>query len=289
VHLLIANGAHYDWKGGRHDAEARAHAALDLSRQAGEPAGIADALLALSSFEATESAPPRPRERALADEALAYAREAGDDRLAAFALMTRARTLPFEDRAAEFDAAANALEAIGDSRHLLWLFSNGGYTALMEGMPERARPLLARALPLARELGYPLDLALACGNAGLETLFSGDLERAQELFDEQLRICADQASWLAAESLMGFAAIAARRGDPELAARLLGAAASLGPLAEDTVSVQLDSQFFAPARRTIGDERWRAAEADGARLSFDDAIATALESEPTVAPSATFD
>jgi predicted ATPase len=287
VHLLIATGAHYDWQGGREEAAARARAALELSRQAGDPAGIADALLALSAFEATDSAPPRPRERALADEALLRARQAEDDRLVGFALMTRALALPLDQAAPELERAAAALEKVGDSRHLVWLYSNAAYNALMEGTPERARPLLAQALPLARELGYPQDLALACGNAGLEALLTGDLDRAREAFDEQLRICWEQVSWLAADGVVGFAAIAARLGDPELAARLMGAAAAIGPLDDDDVTVQLESDFFAPARRRLGTERWQAAESEGAGLSFDQAIAMALESEPTAAPSAT--
>ena len=289
VHLLIANGAHYDWQGARGDAEAQAAAAVDLSRQVGEPGGIADALLLLSSFADTDRAPPRPRQRALAEEALALAREAGDERLTAFALMTRAIALPVADAEAEVEEAAAALRDVGDTRHLMWLYSNTAYNALMEGFVEPARPLLDRALPLARELGYPLDLALACGNAGLEALFSGDLERAQQAFDEMLRISWDQVGWLAAEGLVGFAAIAAGRRDPELAAQLLGAAQAIGPLAEDAVTVRLRSRFLEPARGLLGDERWAAAESQGSRLSFDEAIALALDSEPTVAPPASSD
>jgi predicted ATPase len=287
VHLLVASGAPYDWKGSRHEAETQARAALDLSREAGEPAGIADALLALSSFEAIDTAPPRPRERALAEEALVHAREAGDDRLAGFALMTRALAGPVDQSEPELEQAVAALQQTGDSRHLVWLYSNAAYNALGVGMAEHARPLLARALPLARELGYPLDLALACGNAGLAALFTGDIDAAQEAFGEQLRLCWDQAGWLAGEGLVGFAAIAARRGDSELAARLIGAAGAIAPLAEDDVTVRLRREFLAPARTVLGDERWHAAERDGAGLSFDEAILTALESEPTVPPPVT--
>ena len=287
VHLLIANGAHYDWKGAREEAEEQARAALDLSRQTGDPAGIADALLVMSSFEATDSAPPRPGERALADEALAYAREAEDERLVGFALMTRALALPLEEAEAELEQAVLSLRRIGDSRHLVWLYSNAAYNALMEGIPERALPLIDEALPLARDLGYPSELALACGNAGLAALFTGDLERAREAFDEQLRICSEQVSWLAAEALVGFAAIAARLGDPELAAQLMGAAIATGPLADDDVSMRLNREFFTPARALIGEQAWRAAETQGARLSSDDAVAMALATEPTGAPPAT--
>jgi hypothetical protein len=195
--------------------------------------------------------------------------------------MTRALALPLEQAATELDEAASALRRIGDDRHLVWLYSNAAYNALMEGDPGRARPFLAQALPLARELGYPLDLALACGNAGLEALFTGDLDRAQAAFAEQLRICLEQVSWLAADGLAGFAAVAARRADPELAARLLGAAGAIGPLSDDDVTVRLRSEFLEPARRQLGEARWREAESEGARLAFGEAIALALENVHT--------
>jgi len=101
-----------------------------------------------------------------------------------------------------------------------------------------------------------------------------------------LRICWDQVSWLAAEGLVGFAAIAARRRDPELAAQLVGAARAIGPLADDEVSVRLQREFLDPARARMGAEWWEAAESQGARLSFDEAIALALDSQPTTAPTA---
>ena len=41
-------------------------------------------------------------------------------------------------------------------------------------------------------------------------------------------------SWLAAEGVLGFAAIAARRGDPELAARLVAGAHEVCPYSNAT-------------------------------------------------------
>jgi hypothetical protein len=73
---------------------------------------------------------------------------------------------------------------------------------------ERARPLFDRALPLARELGDPLLLAIVSGNLGIAALFTGDLDQARNAFDEQLRLCRKHVFWVGAEGLTGLAAIA---------------------------------------------------------------------------------
>ncbi|HEX6651941.1 MAG TPA: hypothetical protein VF072_04300, partial [Thermoleophilaceae bacterium] len=137
--------------------------------------------------------------------------------------------------------------------------------------PEGARPFLAEAVPLAREHGDPVLLALTCGNLGLEALFTDDLDRAQDAFDEQLRLCREHVlRHSASEGLGGLAAVAARRGDPERAARLLGAASVIGPIGDADVNAQLEQHFFAPARDCT--PNWSHAHAAGAELSFDEAI-----------------
>ena len=78
------------------------------------------------------------------------------------------------------------------------------------------------------------------------------------------------------------AAIAAMDGDAARAATLVGAAqAHRYDRAEDPVEVRLDDTFFEPARRRCGTDAWNAAAREGSVLSFEDAIAQALE-EPAV-------
>ena len=115
---------------------------------------------------------------------------------------------------------------------------------------------------------------------GLEGLFSGDLGRARNAFADQLQLChEDGVTWLAAEALSGLAAIAARKGDLDRAARLLGAATAAGPWDGDAdVAEQLEEQFFAPARAIYGEDRWNEARATGAQLGFERSIAFALSS-----------
>jgi predicted ATPase/DNA-binding SARP family transcriptional activator len=272
VELLVDQGAAYT----PDEARPKAVEALALSREAAEPAGIADALLGLASLDMAESH-PQPRRCALADEALTYARAAGDDRLVALALLHRAGAVAPERDTGELEQAATALRRLGSARPLLALYNNAAYNAIKAGSPEGARPFLAHAVPLARELGDPVFLTLTCGNVGLEALFSQDLDRAQEAFDEGLRLCREHVvRQFAPEGLGGMAAIETRRGDPERAARLLGAATAIGPVGDADVNAELDEHFFAPARAHFGTRHWREAHAAGAEMSFEEAIAFAL-------------
>ena len=81
---------------------------------------------------------------------------------------------------------------------------------------------------------------------------------------------------MAAEGLAGLASIAACRGELERAARLLGAAESLAHVLHDAVGVRMEREFFSPARERLGEARWDAAHAEGARLSLDEAVSVAL-------------
>ena len=248
--------------------------ALALSRRAGDPAGIADALLHLFGFD-TDDDPERAR--ALAEEALQYARKAGDEVLVADALSLRALSFPIVDVDAEIAEIAALYRKVGDVHGLASLYNNAGYVAVTQDSHERAAAYLDEALVLAERTGEPLRLMLAFGNLGLASLFMADLERAETRFGEELRLCGVHGvTWMAAEGILGFAGIAASRGHDERAARLLGAAESMAIALDDEAGVKLEQEFFSPARERLGEGRWRAAYSDGARLGFDEAVSLAL-------------
>ena len=167
VWLLINQGAAYDLRGLLDEARSKAIGALALSREAAEPAGIVDALLALANLDTAQSQPQRHR-RALADEALTCAREAGDERLVALALMEQASAIPLEADTGELDQAVTALRQLGGMRPLIALYNTTAYNAIKGRHPEAAGPFLAEAVPLADELGDPHFSALTWGNVGLE-------------------------------------------------------------------------------------------------------------------------
>ena len=248
VYLLIDLGAAYDAEGLLREARSKAVEAVALAREAAEPTLVADALLVLGALDMAQSHPQR-RRRALADEALQVASETGDERLVAVALTERTLAVSLQDDTGELEQAVAALRKLGSTRILLALYNSTAYNAIKAGRHRAARPFLAQAVPLAHELGDPVFLALTCGNVGLEALFTDDLARAREAFEEQLRLCRELVvKHLAAEGLGGLAAIAARRGNPERAAQLLGAATATGPVGDADVNAQLEEQFFAPAR-----------------------------------------
>jgi hypothetical protein len=256
----------------------RGDEALALARRAQDPVTIAEALLARAGLEMTEPLPQRTR-RKLADEALAVAREADDERLVAFALAERATTHEIDEASPEFEEAAAALEGIGASRFLANLYWDAAYLAIKDGCHERAGPLLDRARPLVRELGERKMTAFFSGNDGLDALFNGDVDRAHTAFQEQARLCGDLVlTWLACEAFGGLAAVATQRNDAERAARLLGAASVNGPIADPEIARELEEKFFEAARAHCGEPRWGDAYAAGRRMSFQDAIALAVES-----------
>jgi len=81
--------------------------------------------------------------------------------------------------------------------------------------------------------------------------------------------------------LVGLAGVAAASGDLLRAGRLVGAAsAHRYGSQQDGVELRLDQAFFQDARRQCAGNHWEAAVCEGARLSFEEAIAYALE-EPS--------
>lgn len=247
-----------------------------MSRRAGDPAGIADALLQLSGFEHEEP----ERMRALGEEALSYARKAGDDGLIAQALTVLTLLFPIVDVDVEIAEIAALYRKVGDIYGLTGIYLNAGYVAIAQGSYERAAAYLDEGLELAERSGEPQRRMWVFGNLGLASLFTADLERAGAHFGTQLRLSREHAvHWMAAEGIVGLAAIASRQAELERAARLLGAAESLANVLTDVVGVRLEEEFFSPARERLGETRWRAAHADGARLDFDEAVRLALDED----------
>jgi tetratricopeptide (TPR) repeat protein len=274
VLMLEEQGAWFDVGGSRAAGMTAASEAVAVSRRAGDPAGLAEALLHLSTFVQSEP----EHMRALAEEALAYARQAEAGGVVAHALAIRTLSFRIVEVEAEIAQAAALLREVGDIHSLAGLYNDAAYLAIGQGSYERANAYLDEALPLAEGSGEPLRVIIAFENLGLVALFMADLERAAAHFGRSLRLCVEHGvAWIAAGGIGGLAAIAARRGETERAARLLGAAESLANfLLADATGVRLEEEFFSLARERLGVKRWRAAYADGARLGFDEAVSLAL-------------
>jgi hypothetical protein len=224
----------------------------------------------------------------VADEALRCATAADDEWEIAHAWRAKAgaaSNLP--ELRERVDRAALLLEDVGNVFRLGRLFSDAAYDALAMGGDRDAREFADRAAPIVRNLDSPRSWMHLCGSLGLAALLTGDTDAARDAFREELEICRQLiALTIASEGLLGLAAVAVVDADLSHAARLRGAAAAHNYESQDDVEARLEETFFATARTRHGADAWDAAVQEGAQLSFDDAIAYALDQQRGPSPHA---
>jgi len=263
----------------QYDAATKAtQAALALYRQADDHDGIADALceLAFCAWMLDNNIDAVT----YAEAACRHARLAGNDALLGRALAVLAQALPADEGRALLEQAVVLLEQAGNCQWLVAAYSSVAYVALCEDRFAEAKRLLTLALAASEHLDDPTSKVFAIGNVGLANLFCGDLDRARQAFQHELSLCSPNAvRRCAGEGLAGLAAVTAREGEAERAARLLGAAQAVAPwtAGDQAVEDRLEREFFAPARARYGEAAWRRAAEAGAALSLERAIAYALE------------
>ena len=258
------------------------HAAMTeaetIARALGDPVSIAQALQLRAdheSFLGRDDVAER-----FADAARDWAIKADDDWAIAVAAKAQAMTAPtIAELRKRVDRAASLLDDAGNMYDLAGLLAGvAAYGALSFGGEQDAKEYVARATAIARGLDDRFTWIIIRGNFGLAALLTGDTEAAEDAFRDELRLCRELVVLpFASEGLQGLAAVAAVRGDNDRAARLLGAAAEdRHDRAEDPVETRLDTEFFEPARTHHGAHAWDATAREGSVLSFDDAIAYAL-------------
>jgi non-specific serine/threonine protein kinase len=224
--------------------------------------------------------------RSFAGEALALARETGDDLGAASASYVLGVAAFHEGH---LDAARGHLEdALAGFRRFdspgrtawtrSYLGSLDSRTAIDEGGDPaalaRAVSLYEEALALFREVGNAHGMARALHGLAYVAWKQRDLPRALSLSREVLRLDWEQ-RWPIYYHLEDIADIAGRAGEPEVAARLYGAADSLRARAGRTVEPVFREEFecdVAVARRALGDEAFAQAWAAGQALPPEQAI-----------------
>jgi hypothetical protein len=108
----------------------------------------------------------------------------------------------------------------------------------------------------------------------------GDLAEAARQYAESARLFREVGdTWYIASPLAGLAAIAVSQGNPETAARLLGAAMVLREASGSTVWTterERDEQTVALARAALGEERYGEALAAGQSLPLERAVEEAI-------------
>lgn len=132
------------------------------------------------------------------------------------------------------------------------------------------------SLTLLRTLDAPRDQASALQNLGHTCLHLGQIERAYSLFAESLSLQMTQSNTPGiAECLIGFAALAIRRGMPVESARLLAAAVAIGGLRVATAWAATRMEFdgcLAMTRAYLPEAEFLAQQAEGSRLSLEQAV-----------------
>jgi predicted ATPase/class 3 adenylate cyclase len=215
-----------------------------------------------------------------ADEAMHWATIAGDDWEIAEASRCKAVAASnIADLRERVDTAASLLGDVGNLHELANMLTDAAYAALCLGSDRDAADFASRATPITLALDSRYVRMINSGNLGLAALLRGDADTASRAFREELALCRDMVIRpVIFEGLRGLAAVAVVDGDGARAATLVGAAeAHRYDNAPGPVEARLDKVFFAPARLRLGTEAWSAAAREGSVLSFDDAIAYALE------------
>jgi predicted ATPase/DNA-binding SARP family transcriptional activator len=267
------------WILGRPDDETSTVAEAEaVARQLGDP-GILSRVLEARAIRAARIGRLDLADT-LADEAVRCAAEAEDDWAMAMAVYAKAMSSPTIDSLRKrVDRAAALLKNTGNVFRLAGLLSSAAYGALWDGADGDAMDFVESALRIARELDHSFTWLVVNGNFGLASLLTGDTGAARHAFREELTLCrALVVRPHAAEGLRGLAAVAVVDGNVHRAARLIGAAsAHRYGQPTDPVDARLDAAFFDAARARHGADTWDAAVRDGTALSFEDAIAYALE------------
>jgi non-specific serine/threonine protein kinase len=226
-------------KGDYHAAEARFRASLALNRRLGNREGIANALEELAT---------------VFDE---QGQAAGQD-----SLLTESLRLYRE---------------LGDRSGIASVLGDLGMEAWVQGEPERAMSLLQEGLTLYREVGDRRGIARLLGNQSFVAVQRSDYERATTLCRESIALYHESGdAWAVARYLPVLAAASFGQGQPQLAARLFGAAAAL----RDRLGATLPPFVRANHDRTVaavgaalGEKSFAVAWAEGRAMPPETAIA----------------
>jgi predicted ATPase/DNA-binding SARP family transcriptional activator len=252
---------------------------LRLFRAQSDVHGAAEALIALSMD--TDQAGDADGACALAREALELARATGDDWLIACALGAQ---MPgsgqrFQETRDDAEHGLDMLRRCGDRIQLSVAVGNRGFAAMSAGDYAAAAPDLDEAVAISEELQEGRFLPFTLVNRGLLHALQGADVAARRDFVRALALCRAAGEALpVAEALVGLAAIAVRRGDTELGARLAGAADAQRVF--DAVGVaerRLLEQVIDPARPADDDAAWARAWKAGNALTFDQAVAFGID------------
>jgi tetratricopeptide (TPR) repeat protein len=264
-------------------AVAAAEEGLDLSAEAGIQSSVAAPFLRILGSAAVIRG-DHERAARLYEESLALSREAEDTRSVASSLLQLGNVTSergdYEGAKGFYEEGLALSRKLDDTALLTSYLISLGYESLLQGDPERGATLNEEAAVLLGERGHKGRLQYALDNLGWAALMRGDRQQARSLHQESLALSRELGDKLvAAESLEGLACSAAR-GEEERAARLFGATEALREAVgyhQAPRERALREPFLGAARSRLEEAKWEAAWAEGRAMTFEDAVAYALE------------
>jgi predicted ATPase/class 3 adenylate cyclase len=223
----------------------------------------------------------------LYEESLALSREARDERSVASSLLQLGNVSgdrgDHEEAKTFYEEGLALARKLDDRALLASALISVGAEFLLQGDHEQGAVLNEEAAGLYRERGNRGGLQYALDNLGWAALMRGDQQQAEVLHRESLALSRQLGDKLvAAEALDGLACSASARGEAESVARLFGAAEALRAevgYRQEPREHALREPYLAAARPRLAKSTWDAAWAEGRRLSFEEAIAYALEGD----------
>jgi predicted ATPase/class 3 adenylate cyclase len=286
--LRIAGALAWFWHFRGHAGEGRAWlaAALDAPTAQVAPATRVRALIAANVL--VNVAGDTAECRRLGGEAVRIARELGDPRTLGRALTILASSTFFDDPATarqHYEEAIPILRAVGDNWGLAFALGPKVAAARAAGDYVAAHALHLEGAALSRQVGDRRAIGMALIGAAFTWRLQGDLTRAITLYQEALQPLHELGDrWMLARSLGGLAAVHSLQAEHRRAARIYGAAEALRETIGAPVNVSLRPDYdyrVADTRRALGATVFAAAWAEGRAMTLEQAVAYALEEQPS--------
>ncbi|HLK60521.1 MAG TPA: tetratricopeptide repeat protein [Chthonomonadaceae bacterium] len=255
---------------------------LAIARELGDKRGLAESLLNLGNVAFNLG--DYISARALYEEGLPLRRELGDKQDIASSLNNLGLVA---DNQGDYASARTLYEEslaikreFGDKQGIASSLNNLGSVASTQGDFISARSLFEESLTIQQELGERSGIALSLHNLGFVAYAEGDYAPARSLYREALAIRRELGERLAiTTSLEIFAKLEVKEERTERAARLWGAAEQLREEMGSPLPPKNQDEYarhLTAARRTLGEEAFSAAWAEGRAMTLEQAIAYAL-------------
>jgi predicted ATPase/DNA-binding CsgD family transcriptional regulator/DNA-binding XRE family transcriptional regulator len=224
-----------------------------------------------------------PAAVAHAEEEVALARELGDSLALGRAHYDVGLAWAFSDDVARaavaYEEAVSLLRTTGVPLWEAMALAELGDTRLMMGDVAGAVPLLDEALALHRRSEFPVRIAVTLGERAHAARMQGDQALASRLFIESMTVAAEIGSErFLLGAVAGLAGVALALGQPERAARLLGAVETTAKSSGGgrVAHAAHTARILAEVRASLPEPVFAAAWDEGRALPFTDARADAM-------------